>query len=103
MQATQSKQNYYANQMRSLIEFEVEDHVFLWITPTIGLGKAIESKKLYLKFLEPYQIIRKIGLVAYEIMLSSKLANLHNVFHVSQLRKYIPSLVHVLEADDIHI
>ena len=70
--------------------------------PTIGVGRAIRSKKLSPKFLGPYQIIRKIGPVAYEIALPPQLANLH-VFHVSQLRKYIPDPEHVLEVDDIQV
>ena len=41
--------------------------------------------------------------VAYEIALPPQLANLHNVFHVSQLRKYVPDSSHVLEMDEVHI
>jgi len=41
--------------------------------------------------------------VAYEIALPPHLANLHNVFHVSQLRKYIPDPNHVLEVDNVQI
>ncbi|XP_014521827.1 uncharacterized protein LOC106778380 [Vigna radiata var. radiata] len=44
-----------------------------------------------------------IGPVAYEIALPPLLANLHNVFHVSQLRKYIPDPTHVLDVDDIQV
>ncbi|XP_047173752.1 uncharacterized protein LOC124841514 [Vigna umbellata] len=58
-------------------------------------------RKLTPKFLGPYQILKKIGPVAYEIALPPGLANLHNIFHVSQLRKYIPDPKHVLEVDEI--
>ena len=51
----------------------------------------------------PYQIIQCRGPVAYEIVLSPQLSNLHNVFHVSQLRKYIPDPSHVLESDDVQV
>ncbi|XP_047169419.1 uncharacterized protein LOC124837969 [Vigna umbellata] len=59
-------------------------------------------RKLTPKFLGPYQILKKIGPVAYEVALPPGLANLHNVFHVSQLRKYIPDPKHVLE-DEIQV
>ncbi|XP_047180640.1 uncharacterized protein LOC124847242 [Vigna umbellata] len=69
----------------------------------VGVGRAIKARKLSPKFLGPYEILRRIGPVTYEIALSPQLANLHNVFHVSQLRKYIPDPMHVLEVDDIQV
>lgn len=48
-------------------------------------------------------MLRRIGPVAYEIALSPQLENLHNVFHVSQLSKYVPDPVRVLEVDDIQV
>jgi len=46
---------------------------------------------------------KTIGLVAYEIALPPQLANSHNVFHVSQLRKYVSDPTHVLEEDEVQI
>ena len=79
------------------------DHVFLRITPTTSVGRAIRSRKLSPKFIGPYQILRRIGPVAYEIALPPQLSNLHSVFHVSQLRKYVADPSHVLEAEDLQI
>ena len=56
-----------------------------------------------LGFIGPYQITRRIGPATYEVALPPHLANLHNVFHVSQLTKYVASLDHVLEADDVQV
>ncbi|XP_027931374.1 uncharacterized protein LOC114187341 [Vigna unguiculata] len=84
-------------------EFEAKDHVFLRVTPTAGIERAIKSRKLTPRFVGPYQILRRISTAAYKIALPPHLANLHNVFHVSQLRKYITSPSHVLESDDIQI
>ena len=67
------------------------------------MGRALRSRKLSLKFLGPYQISKRIGSVAYEIALPPQLANLHPVFHVSQLRKYVFDPFYVLEAEDVHI
>jgi len=103
MKATQSRQKSYADKKRKPLEFEAGDHVFLQVTPTACMGRAIKSRKLTPRFVGPYQILRRIGAVAYEIALPPHLANLHNVFHVSQLRKYIADPSHVLESDDIQI
>jgi len=83
MKAYQSRQKSYADQRKKPLEFAARDHVFMRVTPTKGVVRAIKSRKLSPKFFGPYQIIRKIGLVAYEIALPPQLANLHNIFHVS--------------------
>ncbi|XP_052724011.1 uncharacterized protein LOC128193864 [Vigna angularis] len=63
----------------------------------------MRPKKLSPKFVGPYQILRKIGPVEYELTLPPQLSNLHPVFHVSQLRKYIANPSHVLELEDIQL
>jgi len=103
MRATLSRQKCYVDKRRRPLEFDVGDHVFWRVIPTTGVGRAIRSKKLSSKFLGSYQILKKIGPVAYEIALPPPLANLHNVFHVSQLRKYVPDPEHVLEVDDVQV
>jgi len=103
MHASQSRQKAYADCRRRPLEFATGDHVFLRVTRTTGVGRALHSKKLSPKFLGLYQITRRIGPVAYEIALPPQLANLHPVFHVSHLRKYMFDPAHVLEAEDIQI
>jgi len=103
MRATQSRQKSYADKRRRPLEFEAGDHVFLRVTPTISIGRALRSRKLTPRFIGPYQITRRIGPPAYEIVLPPHLANLHNVFHVSQLRKYIANPTHILEEDDVQV
>jgi len=83
MLALQSRQKAYADRRRRPLEFAAGDHVFLRVTRTTGVGRALRSRKLSPKFLGPYQITRRIGPVAYEIALPPQLANLHPVFHVS--------------------
>ncbi|BAT85193.1 hypothetical protein VIGAN_04270800 [Vigna angularis var. angularis] len=73
------------------------------IHPTTGVGRAIRPKKLSPKFIGSYQILRKIGPVAYELSLPPQLSNLHPVFHVSQLRKYIADPYHILKLEDIRL
>jgi len=75
----------------------------LKVTPTTGIGRVMKSKKLTPRFIGPYKILRKIGHVAYQICLPSFLSNLHNVFHVSQLRKYISDPTHVIRPDTVQL
>nr|KYP35374.1 hypothetical protein KK1_043592 [Cajanus cajan] len=63
----------------------------------------MKSKKLTPRFIGPYQILRKIGFVAYQISLPPFLSNLHNVFHVSQLKKYISDPSHVIMPDTVQL
>ena len=67
------------------------------------MGRVIRSRKLSPKFLGPYKTLRRIGPVAYENALPPQLANLHPMFHVSQLRKYVFDPSHVLEAEDVQV
>jgi len=98
-----SRQNSYADRRRRPLEFSTGEHVFFRVTPFTGVGRTLKSKKLTPKFIGPYQILRRIGTVAYEIALPPPLANLHNIFHVSQLRKYVPDPSHILESDSIQV
>ena len=77
--------------------------MFMRVTPMTGIGRALKSKKLTLRFIGPFQITKRVGKVAYQISLPSSLANLHDVFHVSQLRKYIPDPSHEIQVDDIQV
>ncbi|XP_052114913.1 uncharacterized protein LOC127745688, partial [Arachis duranensis] len=79
------------------------DHVFLKVTPTMGVGRAIKTKKLNPRYIGPFQILERIGPVAYRMALPPYLSNLHDVFHVSQLRKYTPDASHVLEPESVQL
>ncbi|KHN39000.1 hypothetical protein glysoja_049076, partial [Glycine soja] len=63
----------------------------------------LKSQKLTHRFIGPFQILKRVGHVAYQIALPSSLSNLHNVFHVPQLHKYIHDPSHVIELDDIQV
>ncbi|GAU37339.1 hypothetical protein TSUD_395200 [Trifolium subterraneum] len=103
MKASQSRQKSYHDKRRKDVEFQEGDHVFLRVTSTTGVGRTLKSKKLTSKFIGPYQISERIGKVAYRIALPITLSNLHDVFHVSQLRKYVSDPSHVIESDDIQV
>ncbi|XP_058761037.1 uncharacterized protein LOC131634388 [Vicia villosa] len=68
-----------------------------------GLGRALKSKKLTPSFITPYQISEKVGNVAYRVALQPNLSNLHDVFYVLQLWKYISNPSHVIHLDDVQV
>ncbi|XP_072073966.1 uncharacterized protein [Arachis hypogaea] len=93
----QSRQKSYADQRRKPLKFEGGDHVFLKVIPTTGIGRVIKMKKLNPRYIEPFKVLKQVGPMAYQIALPLRLSNLHDVFHVSQLRKYTLDAAHVLE------
>lgn len=99
MRTTQSKQKSYVDKRGRPLEFQEGDNVFLKILPTTGIGRVMKSKTLTPRFIGPYKIIRKIYLIAYQICLPPFLSNLHDVFHMSQLRKYVSNPSHVIMSD----
>jgi len=77
--------------------------VFLKVTPMTGVGRALKSKKLTPRFIGPYQILGRVRMVAYRVGLPPHLSNLHDVFHVSQLRKYVSDPSHAIPRDDVQV
>ena len=59
--------------------------------------------KLNPRFIEPYEILERIGLVAYRLALPPELAKLHNVFHVSMLQKYCYNKSQILPVQDVQV
>ncbi|KEH17157.1 chromo domain protein, partial [Medicago truncatula] len=88
---------------RKDIEFHVGDHVFLRVNPVTGVGRALKCRKLTPHFIGPFDVIEKVGIVAYRIALPPSLSNLHNVFHVSQLRKFVHDVSHVIQVDELEV
>ena len=77
--------------------------MFLRVNPVTGVGRTLKRQKLTPHFVGPFEIIQKVGLVAYQIALPPSLSNLHDVFHVSQLRKYVYDTSHVIQGDDTEV
>nr|KYP42065.1 Retrotransposable element Tf2 [Cajanus cajan] len=103
MKTAQSRQKSYADKRRKPLEFAEGEYVFLKVTSTSGVGRALKARKLTPRFVGPYQIIQRVGPVAYRLALPPSLSNLHDVFHVSQLRKYVHDPSHVVELEDVRV
>ena len=59
--------------------------------------------KLSSRFIRPFEILERVGTVAYRLALSPSMTGVHEVFHVSMLRKYIPDPAHVVDWGQIEI
>jgi hypothetical protein len=97
LQATQNQQKIYADMQRVERSFEVGDFVFLWLQPYRQSSlKRKGAEKLKPRFYGPYRIIRRVGEVAYELELP-KGSKIHNIFHVSCLKKAVGQQINTLE------
>ena len=97
LKVAQDRQKSYADVRRRELEFEVDDMVFLKVSPWKGVIRFRKREKLNPKYIGPFRIVERIGPVAYRLELPSELSRIHNVFHVSMLRKYVSDPSHVLE------
>ena len=79
------------------------DRVFLKVSPWKGVLRFGSRGKLRPRYIGPYEIIARVGQVAYRLDLPTELSMVHNVFHVSILRKYIPDPSHVLRDQPIEL
>ena len=82
------------------LEFEVEGQVFLKLSPRKGVVRFGKRGKLNPRYIGPFEIVDGIGPVAYRLDLPEEFSRVHNVFHISMLRKYIPDSSHVLETPE---
>ncbi|KAK1564440.1 hypothetical protein Q3G72_003286 [Acer saccharum] len=103
LRAAQSRQKSYADHRRRDLEFEAGDFVFLKVSPWKGVFRFGKKGKLSPRFIGPFEVLERIGIVAYRVALPPNLSRLHNVFHVSVLRKYVADLSHVLDYQPIQI
>ena len=97
MKAAQDRQKSYADKRRTDLEFEVGDMVFVKVSPLRNVVRFGAVGKLAPRFVGPFPIIERIGKMAYKVELPEKLAGVHNVFHVTHLRKCLHESAEVVE------
>ncbi|XP_073064076.1 uncharacterized protein [Primulina eburnea] len=103
MRAAQDRQAKYANIRRRPLIFDKGDRVFLKISPFRGTVRFGKKSKLSSRFIGPYEILESVGDLAYRLALPPALSGVHDVFHVSMLRKYHPDPSHVLPPDEVEL
>jgi hypothetical protein len=96
LKAAKSRQETYANKRCRPLEFKVGDHVYLRVLPMKGVKRFGVKGKLAPRYIGTFPILEKFGSVAYKLDLPPSLAGVHDIFHVSQLKKCLKAHVDVM-------
>ena len=99
--AAQSRQKSYFDKRRKPLKFNVGDHVYLRVSPTQGVQRFGVKGKLAPRYVGPYEIIDECGPVAYRLWLPSRLTAIHDVFHISKLKKCVRVLTVIIDQQEI--
>jgi hypothetical protein len=75
------------NKRRRPLVFQADDHVYLKVSPMKGVSQFRVKGKLEPRYIGPFPILERCGQVVYILQLPESLSAVHNVFHVSQLKK----------------
>nr|GEW30645.1 putative reverse transcriptase domain-containing protein [Tanacetum cinerariifolium] len=89
LKTAQSRQKSYADKRHKPLEFKVGDRVLLKVSPWKGVVRLGKTGKLAPPYVGPFEIVECIGPVAYRLRLPQELSCVHDVFHVSNLKKSI--------------
>jgi hypothetical protein len=87
LKAAKSCQETYANMRCRSLSFEAGNHVYLRVLPMKDMKRFGVKGKLAPRYIRPFSILEKCGIVAYKLDLPPSLAGVHDVFHVPQLKK----------------
>ena len=101
LKAAQDRQKSYSDQHRREMEYQVGDKVFLRVFPWKGIMRFVNKGKLSPRYIGPYEIIEKVGPLAYKLALPPELSRIHNVFYVSVLRRYRSDPSHVIKDSEV--
>jgi hypothetical protein len=103
MKAAQDRQKSYVDKQTRPLEFNVGDRVYLKVAPWKHMLRFGMKGKLAPRYIGPYEVVKRIGHVAYKLVLPPHLTNIHDVFHVSMLQKAEIDLAQVLPQVPIEI
>ena len=103
LKATHDRQKSIADRHSTDRVYAVRDWVFLKFSPWKGVVRFGKKGQLSPCYIRPYQIIERVGKVAYRLDLPPELSKVHNVFHVSQLQRYVFDPSHVIHPQPLEI
>jgi hypothetical protein len=99
LKAAKSHQEHYANKRRCPLTFTVGDHVYLRVSPMRGVKRFGIKGNLAPRYIGSFLILEKLRAVAYKLELLPSLAGVHDVFHVSQLKKCLKAPANIVVND----
>eukprot|EP00253_Pinus_taeda_P026612 PITA_26612 len=102
LKAAQGRKKNFVDQKMKFKEYQVSDHVYVRIRAKNSTLQWSGCAKLAPQFCGPFQVLARIGPVAYHLALPSHMW-VHNVFHVSMLKKYVYDHKHVIRWQDIQV
>jgi hypothetical protein len=88
---------------RRPLQFQIGDFVYLRVSPTRGIQRFGVKGKLSPRYIGPFEILKIRGPVAYRLQLPPQLAAIHDIFHVSQLRKCVKVPTEIIDPQAIEI
>ncbi|GJZ38100.1 putative reverse transcriptase domain-containing protein [Tanacetum coccineum] len=103
LKAARDRQKSYADNRRKPLEFEVGDRVMLKVSPWKGVIRFGKKGKLAPRYVGPFEILKRIGLVAYRLKLPEELNGVHDTFHVSNLKKCLADASLHVPLDEIKV
>ncbi|WVZ84454.1 hypothetical protein U9M48_031484 [Paspalum notatum var. saurae] len=103
LKRAQSSQKSYSDKRRRPLVFEKDDHVYLRVSPMKGVHRFGVKGKLAPRYVGPFKITEQCWPVAYRLELPPHLAEVHDVFHVSQLKKCLRVPEEVIDTSQIQI
>ncbi|GJW13873.1 reverse transcriptase domain-containing protein [Tanacetum coccineum] len=103
LKAARDRQKSYADNRRKPLEFEVGDRVMLKVSPWKGVIRFGKKGKLAPRYVGPFEILERIGLVAYRLRLPEELSGVHDTFHVSNLKKCLADASLHVPLDEIKV
>jgi hypothetical protein len=101
LKEAQARQKSYADKRRIPLYFLVGDYVYLKVSPMKGVSHFGVKGKLAPRHIGPFPVLEQCGPVAYRLQLPETLSTVHNVFHVSQLKKCLRVLDQTIEVMDV--
>ncbi|GJT61138.1 putative reverse transcriptase domain-containing protein [Tanacetum coccineum] len=103
LKAARDGQKSYVDKRRKPLEFSVGDHVLLKVSPWKGVLRFGKKGKLAPRFVGPFEIIKKVGLMAYILDFPKEFDGVHDTFHVSNLKKCLADPTLQVSLDEIRV
>ncbi|GJZ56200.1 putative reverse transcriptase domain-containing protein [Tanacetum coccineum] len=103
LKTARSRQKSYADKRRKPLEFQVGDRVLLKVSPWKGVVRFGKKGKLAPRYVGPFEIVERVGPVAYRLKLPQELSCVHDTFHVSNLKKCLAEPDVQVPLDEIEI